>query len=67
MFTLFFTKYGKQLSNFKLLWKTSFQLIHNLLSLIMFIFCSETVVCFIIYPIALDHTETHTKKSMNSD
>ena len=42
----------------------SFQLIHNLLSLIMFIFCPETVVCFIIYPIALDHMEAHT---MNPD
>ena len=26
----------------------------------MFIFCPETVVCFIIYPIALDHMEAHT-------
>ena len=44
--------------------ETSFQLIHNSLSLIMFIFCPETVVCFIIYSIALDHMEAHT---MNPD
>ena len=33
-------------SSFKLLWQKSFQLIHNLLSPILFIFCPETVVCF---------------------
>ena len=44
--------------------ETSFQFIYNLLSLIMFVFCPETIVCFIIYPIALDHMEAHT---MNLD
>ena len=53
-----------QLVNFKLLWKTSFKLTHNLLSLVMFIFCPETDVCFIIYPIAFDYMEAHT---MNPD
>ena len=45
-FCFFFQNIGKQLSNFKLLTIKSFQLIHNLISLILFIFCPETVVCF---------------------
>ena len=44
--------------------ETSFQHIYNLLSLIMFIFCPETVICFMIYPIAFDYMEAHT---MNPD
>ena len=40
--------------------ETFFQLIHNLLGLIMFIFCPETVICFIIYPMAFDYMDAHT-------
>ena len=53
-----------QLGNFELLWKTSFQLIYNLLSLIMFKLCPETVVCFIIFAFAFNYMEAHT---MNPD